>query len=58
MSLTDKNIITATFDIQAVLSVPFAGDAHIYYKRMLSLTLQFSTQLRKVFATFGTSAMV
>lgn len=32
-----ENKITATFDLQAVLSVPFAGDAQIYYKRKLSV---------------------
>ena len=30
----DDSYHSATFDSQAVLTTPFAGDEHIYYKRM------------------------
>lgn len=37
MCTKEKNEITATFDLQAVLMVPFAGDCQIYYRRKLSV---------------------
>lgn len=37
MNKKEENSVTATFDLQAVLSVPFAGDAQIYYRRKLSV---------------------
>ena len=33
----DDSYHSVTFDLQAVLTTPFAGDAHIYYKRKLSV---------------------
>lgn len=32
-----ENIRTITFDLQAILTLPFAGDCQIFYKRKLSL---------------------
>lgn len=37
MNSKEKDQVTATFDLQAVLMVPFAGDCKIYYKRKLSV---------------------
>lgn len=37
MQTKNANQITATFDLQAVLLIPFAGDSQIYYKRKLSV---------------------
>lgn len=31
------HFISATFDIQAILSIPFASDGQIYYNRELEL---------------------
>lgn len=36
MNKKEENSVTATFDLQAVLLVPFAGDAQTYYRRKLS----------------------
>ena len=33
----DDSYHSVTFDLQAVLTTPFAGDAQIYYKRKLSV---------------------
>lgn len=32
-----KSVIYATFDLQAVLTVPYAGDGKIHYSRKLSI---------------------
>ena len=51
----DDSYHSVTFDLQAVLTSPFAGDAHIYCKRKLSVYNFKSTITAKpmVIVTYG-----